>query len=108
MVWLEGSFAGLGLEVYSQNFSAVRPAVAGLQSASVSGRNVYAILRAGRSSSAESLVFSAPTGDAPNTHGLAVMLSLAKYFKSELFLCFFSQKNQLLYFWVRIEKFFCR
>jgi glycosylphosphatidylinositol transamidase len=83
MVWLEASFSRIGLEVYSQNYSAVLPAVAGPQAASVSGRNVYGVLRAGRASSAESLVFSAPSGEAANTHGLAVMLSLAKYFKSK-------------------------
>ncbi|CAI8038880.1 Glycosylphosphatidylinositol anchor attachment 1 protein [Geodia barretti] len=83
MVWLEASFSRIGLEVYSQNYSAVLPAVAGPQAASVSGRSVYGVLRAGRASSAESLVFSAPSGEAANTHGLAVMLSLAKYFKSK-------------------------
>ena len=87
MVWLEASFSRIGLEVYSQNYSAVLPAVAGPQAASVNGRSVYGVLRAGRASSAESLVFSAPSGEAANTHGLAVMLSLAKYFKSELQLC---------------------
>lgn len=83
---LESSFIEMGLEVYSQNYTARRRAVLRHgDPASLSGRNVYGILRAGRASSAESLVFSCPTGeDGPNTHGLAVMLSLAEYFKSEL------------------------
>ena len=101
MVWLEASFSRIGLEVYSQNYSAVRPAVVGPQVAFVSGTNVYGILRAGRSSSAESLVFSAPSGDVDNTHGLAVMLSLAKYFKSEK-LSFFSHSFTYL---VRVDCF---
>ena len=54
----------------------------------MSGCNVYGILRAGRSSSAESLVFSAPytstaSEESSNLHGLAVMLGLAEYFTSE-------------------------
>ena len=99
LAWLEGSLARIGMEVYSQNYSAVRPAVVGLQSTSVSGRNVYGILRAGRSSSAESLVFSAPSGEVANTHGLAVMMSLAKYFRSKscsLFSCSLPHTHTLL------------
>ena len=84
MVRLEGELARIGLEVYRQNFSAVRPAVSRGQQVFVSGQNTYGILRAGRSPSAESLVFSAPVGADDNTHGLAMMLSLAQYFKSEL------------------------
>ena len=58
------------------------------QPADVRGCNIYGVLRAGRSSSAESLVFSAPypsPREASNLHGLAVMLSLAEYFKSEFY-----------------------
>ena len=83
MSWLGGEFSSIGLEVYHQNYTATRPAVTPGQSPSVSGQNIYGILRAGRSSSAESLVFSAPSGDGTNTHGLAVMLSLARYFQGE-------------------------
>ena len=64
----------------------------------MSGSNVYGILRAGRSSSAESLVFSAPypsPGTASNLHGLAVMLSLAEYFHSEP--CHMAADSSLLY-----------
>ena len=53
----------------------------------MSGTNVYAILRSGRASSTESIVFSAPfsVDGVKNTYGLSLMLSLADYFKSELF-----------------------
>ena len=45
------------------------------------GKNVYAILRAGRAASTESIVLSTPhhlAGD--NLYGTAVMLALANYF----------------------------
>ncbi len=51
----------------------------------MSGRNVYAILRAGRARSTESIILSSPYLSAAegdnNVHGTAVMLALAKYFK---------------------------
>ncbi len=51
------------------------------------GRNVYAILRAGRAKSTESIVLAAPhhLGDygGDNVHGASIMLALAKYFKSK-------------------------
>ena len=48
----------------------------------IAGRNVYGILRAGRAKSTEAIVLSAPylTGDQDNSHGAAIMLSLAKFF----------------------------
>jgi len=109
--WLEARFAAIGLEVYRQNYSATRPAVLWgqvgrhcgtlpqdttiypcsvflhlCQRVGVAGCNVYAILRAGRSSSVEALVLSAPhpsPGGGSTLHGLATMLALAEYFKSE-------------------------
>ena len=49
----------------------------------VEGRNVYGILRAGRAQSTESIVLSAPylLEDADNAHGVAILLSLTKYFQ---------------------------
>ena len=130
MKYMETKFAALGLEVYRQNYSATRPAVFGnqvsfhstnnnnysssiltiiLQEAEVTGCNVYGILRAGRSSSAESLILSAPYTlhkGASNLHGLAVMLGLADYFKSKVkqlytsddayYMCFLYTRQKLL------------
>ncbi len=54
-----------------------------MQSSRVSGSNVYGILRAGRAHSAEALILSAPlhTQGRTNHNGIAIILSLAKYFK---------------------------
>jgi len=49
----------------------------------VSGKNVYGILRSGRSTSAEAIVLTAPVHPL-NRHGLAVVLALAKYFNGKL------------------------
>ena len=55
------------------------------QDAIVSGRNVYGILRAGRSLGTESIILTAPLLDkGRNHHGIAVMLALAEYFQSQL------------------------
>jgi hypothetical protein len=60
------------------------------------GRNVYGILRAGRSLGTESIILSVPLlkGEAEeggrNRHGIAVMLALVEYFQSkEEFACDF-------------------
>ena len=53
------------------------------------GRNVYGILRAGRSLGTESIILSVPLLEkgreegGRNRHGLAVMLALAEYFQSK-------------------------
>ncbi len=52
------------------------------QGATISGRNVYGVLRSGRSSSAEAIVLATPL-QSDNRHGIAVMLTLAKYFNGE-------------------------
>ena len=62
-----------------------------IQSNSVSGRNVYGILRAGRALGTESIVLSSPYLShnlEKNHYGVAVMLALIEYFKSEIKLCF--------------------
>ena len=54
------------------------------QEATVSGRNVYGILRAGRSLGTESIILSAPLlEEGRNRHGITVMLALAEYFQSK-------------------------
>ena len=51
----------------------------------MSGRNVYGILRAGRSLGTEAIILSAPLLEGGrNRHGIAVMLGLAEYFQSKL------------------------
>lgn len=55
------------------------------------GRNVYGVLRAGRSLGTESIILSVPLpGEEEegerggrNRHGIAVMLALAEYFQSK-------------------------
>ena len=55
------------------------------QEATVSGRNVYGILRAGRSLGTEAIILSAPLlEDGRNRYGITVMLALAEYFQSKL------------------------
>ena len=54
------------------------------------GRNVYGILRAGRSLGTESIILSVPLLEerGRNHHGIAVMLALAEYFQSiKILLC---------------------
>ena len=56
-----------------------------LQESAVIGRNVYGVLRAGRSLGTECIILSVPLlEEGRNRHGIAVMLTLAKYFQSEL------------------------
>ncbi len=45
----------------------------------MSGKNVYGVVRSGRSSSAETIILTTPL-QPNNTHGVAVLLALAKYF----------------------------
>ena len=52
------------------------------------GRNVYGILRAGRSLGTESIILSVPLlleekDGGYNRHGIAVMLALVEYFQSK-------------------------
>ena len=56
------------------------------QSPLVSGTNVYAILRAGRALGTESIILSTPhqSYSSNNSYGIAVMMALANYFRSEL------------------------
>ena len=63
------------------------------------GRNVYGILRAGRSLGTESIILSVPLLDegreegGRNRHGIAVMLALAEYFQSKKEVCVIFYSN---------------
>ena len=53
---------------------------------------MYAIMRAGRAKSTESIVLSAPylsKMDVSNAYGVAIMLSLAKYFRG-IIICMYT------------------
>lgn len=82
--WLVNSFTRFGLEVYTQHFSARTL----LGDKEESGTNVYAIFRAPRAQPLESLILAAPfrsdiSTQGSNHCGIALMLSLAKYFASK-------------------------
>ena len=63
------------------------------------GRNVYGILRAGRSLGTESIILSVPLLEerreegGRNRHGIAVMLALAEYFQSKKEVCVIFHSN---------------
>lgn len=87
--WMVEQFSSHGLDVYVQNFSYRYPLdiLGGKQ---VSGKNMYAILRAPKSASTEAIVISAPfrlTDDPrPQTNaGIALMMALAKYFRGNTY-----------------------
>ena len=86
--WLKASLTQLGLEVYSHNFTLNYPL--SKDNANYTGENVYAILRAPRASSTESLVLSVPYRS-PNSpeHGtdtsIAVLLGTAKFFRRQYY-----------------------
>ena len=68
-----------------------------LQVSTVIGRNVYGILRAGRSLGTESIILSVPLLEegGHNRHGIAVMLALAEYFQSKILLCIIFETSYL-------------
>ncbi|XP_069676493.1 glycosylphosphatidylinositol anchor attachment 1 protein [Periplaneta americana] len=83
--WLLAKFRQLNLDVYTHNFTVHNPL--GLRT-KYSGKNVYAILRAPRSSSTEALVLSAPYRPPNSVHpgtipSIAIMLALAKFFRRQ-------------------------
>ncbi|XP_046574937.1 LOW QUALITY PROTEIN: glycosylphosphatidylinositol anchor attachment 1 protein-like [Haliotis rubra] len=84
--WVYEQFQSFGLDVYSQNFSLKYPF--GQVDKEIPGRNVYAILRARRSSSTESVVISAPlrpwlAEDEQTSGGIAIMMALARHFRNK-------------------------
>ncbi|KAI1301930.1 Glycosylphosphatidylinositol anchor attachment 1 protein [Halotydeus destructor] len=85
--WLTAQFRQLGLEVYTQNFTLNYPFGSKTK---FHGRNVYAILRAPRAPSTESLVLSTPFRDGNSAHGstlpgVALMIALANYFSRKTY-----------------------
>jgi len=84
--WLEAQFKQLGLDVYRQTFTLDYP----LANSSFTGSNVYAILRAPKAASTESLVVTAPHRPPNSPHqstdaGIAVILAAAKYFRNQIY-----------------------
>ena len=83
--WIEARLKQMGLEVYRHNFSIKFPLGRGEV---YKGNNIYAILRAPRASSTESLVFATPyrppiSIESPTDVSLAVLLTMAKFFRHQ-------------------------
>ena len=86
MKFLRKQFEDIGLEVYEHKFRFTYPF--GYEKPAVEGLNLYAIFRAPRAASTESIVISAPYRSPSNPNGstlpsIALMYSLAKFFKSK-------------------------
>lgn len=84
--FLRKQFEDIGLEVYEHKFRFKYPF--GYDKPAVEGVNLYAIFRAPRAASTESIVISAPYRSPSNPNGstlpsIALMYSLAKFFKSK-------------------------
>ncbi|KAL0276932.1 UNVERIFIED_CONTAM: hypothetical protein PYX00_004390 [Menopon gallinae] len=79
--WLVHKFAEINIEAHFHNFSLEYPF---LKNTVYHGKNLYAVLRASRSSSIEGIVVTAPfrtlaSAHPDNTASIALMLSLAKF-----------------------------
>lgn len=77
----------IGLEVHTQRYEFTYPMNL-MDNRTSAGENIYAILRAPRSSSTESMVMSTPlrpsaTGLDRTDGSVALLLSMAQYMKSE-------------------------
>ncbi|XP_070574447.1 glycosylphosphatidylinositol anchor attachment 1 protein-like [Ptychodera flava] len=96
--WLKENMQQLGLETYVQNFTAQHPFMGrtgkgkDAKPKSLSGQNVYGILRAPRIAGTEAVVFSIPfrrTRDSKKyggtQHGIGLMLALAKFFRKQTY-----------------------
>ncbi|XP_027196853.2 glycosylphosphatidylinositol anchor attachment 1 [Dermatophagoides pteronyssinus] len=84
--FLRKQFEDIGLEVYEHKFQFKYPF--GYEQSTVDGLNLYAIFRAPRAASTESIVISAPYRSPSNPNGstlpsIALMYSLAKFFKTK-------------------------
>jgi glycosylphosphatidylinositol transamidase len=80
-------FSQLGLEAHEHNFTFTYPFG---QRSKYHGRNVYAVLRAPRTAGTEAIVLSVPyradlTPNGSSLPGLALLLSLAKYFGNKTY-----------------------
>ncbi|KAJ8964724.1 hypothetical protein NQ317_009211 [Molorchus minor] len=79
--WLLAKFKQIGLDSYTHNFTLHSPLA---KKEKYSGKNIYGILRAARSSSTEAIILSAPYRPPVSVHpttapSIAVMLAFAKY-----------------------------
>jgi glycosylphosphatidylinositol transamidase len=89
--WLAAKFRQLNLDTYTHNFTLNYPLGSG--NIKYTGKNVYGILRAPRSSSMEALVLSVPYRPPSSAHpttvpSVALMMSLAKFFRRKLLIDF--------------------
>lgn len=90
----------IGLHTYHQNFSVHLPLPGVSEPKTVSGRNIYGILRAPRIAGTEALVISVPYKQGNNKGALALMLSFAdhcrkKSYWSKDIIFLVTDKNQL-------------
>ena len=74
----------IGLHTYHQNFSVHLPLPGVSEPKTVSGSNIYGILRAPRIAGTEALVISVPYKQGNNKGALALMLSFADHCRSKL------------------------
>lgn len=84
--WLLAKFRQIGLDTYTHNFTLNYPLG---KAQKFSGKNVYGILRAARSSSTEALILSVPYRPPRSVHqttapAIAIMLAFAKFANSKL------------------------
>ncbi|XP_013790376.1 glycosylphosphatidylinositol anchor attachment 1 protein-like [Limulus polyphemus] len=85
--WLGAQFRQMGLDVYDHNYTLHYPFGS---KPNFTGKNLYAILRAPRAASTEAILLSVPYRTPENQHGstlpgIALMLSLAKFFRRQLY-----------------------
>lgn len=90
LAWLKNELVKAGVEVYSQKYSFTYPMNL-LNNRTVQAENIYAILRAPRASSTESIVITTPlrpsgSGLTPTTGSVALLISLAKEMRGTIFI----------------------
>ncbi|XP_077983005.1 GPI-anchor transamidase component GPAA1-like [Glandiceps talaboti] len=96
--WLKETMLQIGLEAYVQNFTVQHPFIGMIGKGkdaklkSLTGHNVYGILRAPRVSGTEAMVFSIPFRRTKESkkyggtqHGIGLMLALAKFFRRQTY-----------------------
>uniref|UniRef100_A0A914XH57 Glycosylphosphatidylinositol anchor attachment 1 protein n=1 Tax=Plectus sambesii TaxID=2011161 RepID=A0A914XH57_9BILA len=78
--WLLEQLESIGLEAYAQNFTAFLPGISG----AVEGTNIFAVMRAARAPSVESIVVAVPFRS--NTLGsIGLALSLASFCREQIY-----------------------
>jgi len=85
--WLEEKLISLGLEVHTHGYKFTYPMNL-LNNQTATGKNIYAVLRAPRAASTESMVLTTPlrpveSGLTGTAGSVSLMLSLAKHMKSK-------------------------